>query len=548
MRSLSRAHDLRHSYTRRIEKFFNTEGPPRSDLNYLIDPLSRVDLNLLDQFLARQQYFVLHAPRQTGKTAVLLALEAYWNHRGDVRCVYSNIEAAQAARNDVEGGMRGIVDILALDGERALGDRSISDVRGEVQASMHAHQLVNQFLSSWARLDERPLVLLLDEVDALVGDTLLALLRQLRAGYPHRPSRFPSSIVLCGVRDVRDYRLQLASGEVVTGGSAFNIKAASLRLGDFDKTEIRDLYQQHTDATGQAFEDSVFEYVWEQTRGQPWLVNALAREACEASQSDRNRVIELADMTGGRDRLIVRRETHLDQLTDKLKEERVRRVVEPILAATGATNVKPDDIDYACDLGLVRLVEGVPDMANAIYAEVVPRELAWITQATQLTQERPPLAYVQHDGRLDLSRLLGDFQQWMRENFDVWSEAQTYREAAVHLVLSAFLNRVVNGRGSITREYALGRGRVDLAISWPLPDGSRQRFALEVKVIAPQRSAETARRDGLEQLQAYGDRLDATEAHLLIADRRPGRTWDERITHEELSAASAPRPTHIWGC
>lgn len=124
----------------------------------------------------------------------------------------------------------------------------------------------------------------------------------------------------------------------------------------------------------------------------------------------------------------------------------------------------------------------------------------------------------------------------MREHFDVWSEAQTYREAAVHLVLSAFLNRVVNGRGSITREYALGRGRVDLAISWPLPDGSRQRFALEVKVIAPQRSAETVRRDGLKQLQAYGDRLDATEAHLLIADRRPGRTWDERITHVWLSA------------
>ena len=94
-------------------------------------------------------------------------------------------------------------------------------------------------------------MLLIDEIDLLVGDTLLSVLRQLRAGYVRRPRDFPQSVVLCGVRDVRDYRIHSGSGrEIIAGGSAFNIKAESLRLGDFTKDEVLSLLGQHTDETG----------------------------------------------------------------------------------------------------------------------------------------------------------------------------------------------------------------------------------------------------------------------------------------------------------
>ena len=97
-------------------------------------------------------------------------------------------------------------------------------------------------------------MLLIDEIDALVGDTLLAVLRQLRTGYVDRPRRFPHSIVLCGLRDVRDYRIHSsAENRLVLGGSAFNIKSESLRLGDFSEQETRALTAQHTEQTGQAF-------------------------------------------------------------------------------------------------------------------------------------------------------------------------------------------------------------------------------------------------------------------------------------------------------
>ncbi|MFZ4625854.1 MAG: hypothetical protein ACOYNF_16670, partial [Rhodoferax sp.] len=73
-------------------------------------------------------------------------------------------------------------------------------------------------LQRWSLASDKPLIIFFDEVDALVGDTLISLLRQIRAGYAQRPEAFPQSMVLCGVRDVRDYRIHRSDGEIITGG------------------------------------------------------------------------------------------------------------------------------------------------------------------------------------------------------------------------------------------------------------------------------------------------------------------------------------------
>ena len=149
---------------------------------------------------------------------------------------------------------------------------------------------LGEALTRWSEADAKPLVLLVDEIDALVGDTLLSVLRQLRAGYVRRPAGFPQSVVLCGVRDVRDYRIHSGSEKaVIAGGSAFNVKARSLRLGDFSRGDVTALLAQHTGETGQAFEREALETIWERTRGQPWLVNALADETCFRVESGRDR-------------------------------------------------------------------------------------------------------------------------------------------------------------------------------------------------------------------------------------------------------------------
>ena len=101
-------------------------------------------------------------------------------------------------------------------------------------AGAEPHGLLAELLTLWARASDRPVVLFLDEIDSLVGDTLVSVLRQLRSGYHKRPAGFPVSVVLCGVWDVRDYRIHAsAEKEPITGGSCFNVKAESLRLGNF---------------------------------------------------------------------------------------------------------------------------------------------------------------------------------------------------------------------------------------------------------------------------------------------------------------------------
>ena len=406
---------------------FNTEGPVVATDHYCIPPLERVNLDEILVLIDDKRYFVLHAPRQTGKTSVLLALRDRLNRGGGSRCVYVNVEGAQTAREDVGRAMRAILGSLASRA-RLLGDGFLDAVWPDVLAASGPEGALGEVLVRWSQADPRPLVLLIDEIDALIGDTLIAVLRQLRAGYDQRPGGFPRSVVLCGVRDVRDYRIRSrAENAAIAGGSAFNVRAESMRLGDFTETEVRALLAQHTRDTGQAFTPAALETVWRQTQGQPWLVNALCRRACfdvEAGR-DRSRAIAGDDVLDAQEHLILSRQIHLDQLADKLREDRVRRVVEPLLAGASEDESSIRDIEYVRDLGLIAL-DDPPRIANPIYAEVVPREL---TAAVQAKLIQDVAWYVDASGGLDVDKLLAAFQGFFREHSEHWLGRFDYAEA-----------------------------------------------------------------------------------------------------------------------
>ena len=363
---------------------FNTAGPVVARSHYCIPPLERMDLDRVLNLIHDEKYFILHAPRQTGKTSTLKALQDHLNSgaEGDYRCLHVNVEAAQAWRENIPEAMAVILEVLAERASSVLGDDSLEGMVREVLAGGNAGAALWKTLKRWAQADSRPLVLLIDEIDALIGDSLLSVLRQLRSGYDMRPRSFPHSIVLCGVRNVRDYRIHSASeGKTIAGGSAFNISAASLRLGDFDREETEALLGQHTDETGQRFEPAAVERIYKQTAGQPWLVNALCAEACFESPEgrDRSRAITEDDILDAQEVLIEARVVHLDQLTDKLQEERVQRVIEPLLSGALKPDISIHDYEYVRDLGLIAPGDEVR-IANPIYAEVIPRELTLMTQ------------------------------------------------------------------------------------------------------------------------------------------------------------------------
>ena len=529
-------------------RFFNTEGPIKRRKHYCVEPLERIDLQELLTLIGWEKYFVLHAPRQTGKTSMLVALQDLLNAEGRYRCLYVNIENAQTARDDVARGVRTILAAIGSRARRVLGDDFVDPVWESILEKHGGDGALSEMLVQWSLASPKPLVLLIDEIDSLMGDTLISVLRQLRSQYDRRPTEFPQSVVLCGVRDVRDYSIYSArEGTHVKGGSAFNIKAESLRMGDFTESEVRSLLGQHTEETGQRFEEGALERVWHLTQGQPYLVNALAQRSCfkDPAGRDRSRAIGSEAIETAKEGLILDRVTHLDQLADKLQEERVRRVVEPLLAGQGRESWSSRDVEYVRDLGLIARDSPVR-IANPIYTEVVPRELTDAVQEGLLEQTA---WYVREDGSLDLPKLLAAFQEYFRENAEHWPERFSYKEAGPQLLLQAYLQRVVNGGGRLEREYGLGRGRTDLLVLWPdgegeSPDGMR-RHVIELKVARKGRGPERQVREGLEQTAAYMDRCGAESGHLVVFDTRPGRSWQERLYRRDERVGD--KAVTVWG-
>ena len=513
---------------------FNTAGPVKPERHYCIPPLDRLDLENVLGLVRDEKYFALRAPRQSGKTSTLLALRDLLNANGAYRCVYASFECGRSAGEDVRQAVGAVLSELAAGARSALRDEYFGGIWSEVLAKQGPYTALKESLTLWSEADQKPLVLLIDEIDALVGDSLRAVLRQIRSGYCLRPARFPQSVVLCGLRDIRGDRIE-------SGGNPFNISAESLRLGDFTADEVATLLDQHTAETGQEFLPEAVDTVWAQTQGQPWLVNALAYEACFRSKSgrDRNHGIAADDIMEARERLIACRETHLDQLADKLSEPRVRRVIEPLLSHSDRREYTGRDIEYVRDLGLLA-ADAPLRIANPVYAEVVPREL---THTTQEHLDDLAAWYVDAEGRLELEKLLAAFQGFFRQHSEHWLDGLEYREAGPQLLLQAFLQRIVNGGGRVEREYGLGRGRTDLLVFWPR-GATMRKFVIECKLR--RHALERTISNGVEQTAGYMQRCAAEAGHLVIFDCHEGRTWEEKVfRHRAQSKAGVA--IDVWG-
>ena len=263
-----------------MEKCFNIAGPCFPDEHYMLPALER--LPGIMRIVEQRSYFVLHAARQSGKTTALMALVEEINRKGEMNALYFTVETVQRF-TDPRDGIPKIVESMR---NAVLRHPIFKDLVRDPDSPIPALLPpppgldVKALLAMMSEHSKKPLVVFFDEVDCLSDDTLVTFLRQLRDGYVNRNDiPFPVSIALVGLLDVRDYKAQIRpDGESLGQISPFNIITEDLMLRNFTEAEIAALYAQHTEATGQVFEPAALDKVWEFTRGQPWLVNALARE------------------------------------------------------------------------------------------------------------------------------------------------------------------------------------------------------------------------------------------------------------------------------
>jgi AAA ATPase domain len=497
-------------------RYFNTTGPCVPERHYMLPAAARLPEAL--PLIERSQYFVVHAPRQTGKTTTLNALARQLSAEGRHVALRFSCESAQAAGDDY-----GAAELQVLEAIRAVAEAQLPPERlpPDPWPDAPPGTRLAAALRDWAAVCPLPLVLFFDEIDALRGQSLISVLRQLRDGFTSflHPQAFPASVVLCGLRDVRDYKAA-AGGDPSRLGTAspFNIVVDSLRIGDFTADEVATLYKQHTAETGKEFTSEAIERVFTLTQGQPWLVNALAREVIEKMGVEPQAPITAEHVDTAKERLILARATHLDSLVSKLAEPRVRRVIEPLVAGTlpdDVDDVYEDDVSYVQDLGLIARGKFI-QVANPIYREVIMRVLG---SSFERLISAEPRWFLLSDGRLDFRLLVEKFAEFWVSDGEILAETRYYSEASAQLVFTAFLQRVVNGGGTVDREYGIGRARIDLLIRKPYGDGLVQREAVELKVWHPRKADPLPQ--GLAQLDGYLDRLGLDAGTLIIFDRRP---------------------------
>jgi hypothetical protein len=149
--------------------------------------------------------------------------------------------------------------------------------------------------------------------------------------------------------------------------------------------------------------------------------------------------------------------------------------------------------------------------------------MAYSLQAS-LPDEFQQSRYVDQNGLLDMEKLLKSFQAFYRRNSQAWLDRFEFKESAHHLLLMAFLQRIVNG-GEIVREMAVGNGRLNMLVKF-----KKQEFALEIKIKRDKISIE----EGKEQLANYLDRLGLVEGYLVIFDTGK-KKWDQKIYYKDIT-------------
>jgi len=517
---------------------FNTTGPCIANEHYMLPAQQRcADLMPL---VEQKSYFVVHAARQSGKTTTIRDVVNHLNRNGRYYALYCSLETMQGC-NDERMGIPQIIQVI----KSAIGHSDLTTPRefGIPVNSSNCSIAAKDSFSSFCAMLDKPLVVMFDEVDCLSNGVLISFLCQLRNGYIERDrTPFIHSLALVGMRNIRDYKGTVRDDSSTLGSaSPFNIVKESLTLRDFSRDEVAALYGQHAQDTGQAFPSDAIDRAFYLTQGQPWLVNAIAMEIVERIlRDDTTHSISAAHVGQAAERIIQRRDTHIDSLLERLKEKRVQRIIEPVLTGeSGRVNPLNDDFAYCLDLGLIKSIDGRATPANPIYGEVIARTLSYRTQM-EMAEARLPIALERFmtNGRLDIHVLLSDFQKFWRENSAIWVEKYQYKEAAPLLVLQAFLQRVLNGGGSIGREYAAGRGRTDLCI-----DFKGSRYVVELKIRRDAKAIEK----GVEQLAEYLDTLGEKEGSLVIFDRRPRIPWKQRL-FSRTRKTKAGHIIRIFGC
>jgi hypothetical protein len=375
-------------------------------------------------------------------------------------------------------------------------------------------------LSAWAQESPRPLAVFLDGLDRLPPDVRSTIMLQIRAGAPRRPRAFPWSLGLTALCDPRfdswgsgspdsALRPKPRAEEPITHPT---LDGESLFLPALRRADVATIFCELKGETGVEVLSGAVDRAFELTQGHPFLVSALAQRIAERGSAALGAApIAAADVDRARDIMLDRRGGLLDEICGIIRDARGRPSLEAILMGE-ARAPSGRDVRAALDIGLLRCDQDERmSIANPIFLELVARNMPGAVRSV-FPPGKPP--WVDADGKLHQKRLLEELLGFWRRYGDALFSNTHYTELSP-LVLTAFLQRVVSSGGMIEREYALGRGRMDVCIRQ-----GGEVLALVVKVWRDRDPDPLP--EGLTQVDEALARLGVGAGWLILFDRRMG--------------------------
>lgn len=496
-------------------RFFNTSGPVNGKDHYCIPPISRIDTKKIWQLILQKKYFLIRGPKQSGKTSYLLALAQAINQKGQLKCLYFNIESLRGIQENMEESIKSVLFEIASRARDTFNDEYLEEMVSGILQKRGSFHALNELLTQWSKRSDRPIVLLIDEIDTLKGNVLTSFLSQIRAGYDKRPTFFPQSIVFCGTHDVIEKQ--------------FNIKDTTITISYFKRPEMETMLMTYIQKHDLEIEDGVMQKIWDYSNGQPWIISTIAGELFYEMLPYKNmKKIHVTDITEAIINIIEKKGNHLEFLIDQLRDERVQKCMVPMLMGEGiAENLREEDVGFIRELGFLKETNPL-EISNCLYKELLPRVLfnpvLYLINLdhTDFTTER---------GLVDTDKLMKSFQTFFKNHADRLVSLINYGNAGSILIFQALLQKLTEWNMTITRTYAINQNYVVIELHRDYPCEQNMLFFIKhFNVKAPEQNRLTMQSimDDFAMYIAKRPEVKA-EFHLIAINLNINFLWEEKL-------------------
>lgn len=505
-------------------RHFGTHGPVNRIDNYVVARTER-----LHDFIRRLKlgrYIVLFAPRQTGKTTFFQdAITTLETEGTDYFPIHLNFQICKNLstadfysylyrRSCTEIGnvcqQRGTPPSTTL--EDFLKRTSVTD---HVSMLEFFEQLPNHLPGADTAEATPKLVLIIDEFDGIPQLALSDFLYTLRQIY-HTPAeaRCPYSIGIVGVKSIAQLNYDRSI-------SPFNIQD-EFTLPNFTLDQVEELLSQYTTEVGQPFAPDVIEKLYQQTAGQPFLVNRLAQLLTEELSIPKTETIQMRHFSEAQARLLTERNTNIEHLITNIRRDPRFEKMLMRIAFYGSNIPFTLHNEVISELATYGILtdggDGMCHIQNPIYLQCIIQAFKPIINGLEdeYLPEGGPIdftGYVTETGHLQMATLIENFKNFIaRAGFRILQVPDTPQEFVGQYLLFAYLDEFVRMVGATMHlEVPTGRGRTDLIIGY-----RGRQYIVETKVWRNARVYEA----GKQQLAAYLRLEGEREGYYIVFDYR----------------------------